>query len=116
MWQTVNMTGSVNSLLIDSQTVWFNFSAWIGGYENQDDNAQISLTFIDQNNQKVGNSTTLGPILAADRDGITSLLFRQANGCVPVSARSFIVMATMTLVDGGYIDAPIDNIAVLLYY
>jgi len=115
MWQTVNMTGSVNGSLIDNQNVWFNFSAWIGGYAGQDDNAQASLTFIDQSNLKVGNTITIGPVLAVDRGSITSLVFRQANGLIPVGARSFMVMVTMTRTSGTDNDALIDNIAVLLY-
>jgi hypothetical protein len=115
MWQTANITGSVNPLLIDNQTIWFNFSAWIGGYQGQDDNAQVSLTFINQTNQNMGNTIILGPILAADRASVTSLLFRQANGLVPVDARSFIVVVTITRVYGTTCDGDIDNIAVLFY-
>ncbi len=115
MWQTVNMTSSVNPLSIDSQTVWFNFSAWIGGYSNQDDNAQASLTFINQANQQVGNTTTIGPVLAPARGDVSSLLFQQANGLVPVGARSFMVMVTITRLVGTYNDGDIDNIAVILY-
>jgi hypothetical protein len=61
MWQTVNITGPgyISPSLIDTQTVWFNFSAWIGGYANQDDNVEASLTFTDQDNQEVGNITIL---------------------------------------------------------
>jgi hypothetical protein len=115
MWQTVNMTGSINPSFIDSQALWFNFSAWIGGYENQDDNAEASLTFIDEANQQAGNITTLGPVLAADRGNISSLVFRQANGLVPIGARSFIVVVTMTRLGGTYNNGYIDDIAVVLY-
>lgn len=31
MWQTINLTKTVNALYTDNRTVWFNFSAWIGG-------------------------------------------------------------------------------------
>jgi hypothetical protein len=89
MWQTVNITDSISPSLIDSQTVWFNFSAWIGGYLNQNDNAMASLTFSDQNNQPVGNTTTLGPVLAATRGYISSLIFVAANGLVPVKYSFF---------------------------
>jgi hypothetical protein len=109
------MTGSINPSFIDSQVLWFNFSAWIGGYESQDDNAEASLTFTNQANQQVGNITTLGPVLAADRGNISSLVFRQANGLVPIGARSFIVVVTMNRVSGEYNDGDIDNIAVVLY-
>jgi hypothetical protein len=115
MWQTVNMTSIVSASLIDSQSVWFNFSAWLGGYQGQNDNAQVSLTFIDQTNQKVGSTTTLGPIFDADRGGIDALVFRQANGLIPAGARSFLVMVTITRIAGLTNDGCIDNIAVLLY-
>jgi len=115
MWQIVNMTGSINPVLIDNQTVWFNFSAWVGGYIAQDDNAQVSLTFINQANQQVGSTFTLGPVLAAARNNATSLLFRQTSGVVPVGARSFTVMVTITRVSGTDNDGDVDNIALYLY-
>jgi hypothetical protein len=115
MWQTVNLTSTISPLLIDNNTVWFNLSAWIGGYQDQDDNARITLTFTDQTNVIVGNGTTIGPILAVDRSNITSLLFRQANGLIPAGARSFTVSVLTTFVIGGSTDADVDNIAVLLY-
>ncbi|CAF4221725.1 unnamed protein product, partial [Adineta steineri] len=62
MWQYINMTNSMNPILIDNETVYYNFSAWIGGYSNQRDNAQVSLTFIDQANQKINSTITLGPV------------------------------------------------------
>lgn len=111
MWQTVNMTSSVDALLIDNQTVSFNFSAWIGGLLSQNDNARVSLTFIDQLNQAVGSTVTLGPVLAAARGSISLLLFQQVNGMVPVGARLFRVMATITRQQGSYNDGDIDNIA-----
>ena len=115
MWQTVNMIGSIDFYLIDTHTVWFNFSTWLGGYSTQDDNAQVLITFFDQTNQKVGNSTTLGPVSAAQRGGITSLIFQQASGLIPIGARSFIVIVTLTCVSPQDNDGLIDNIAVVLY-
>jgi hypothetical protein len=112
MWQIVNLTNSVNPSLIDNQTLWFNFSAWMGGFRSQDDNAQVSLAFMDQNNQQVGNITTLGPVLAAQRLNITSLIFQQAGGLIPVSTRSFIVTVVVTRIEGTYNDGSIDNIVV----
>ncbi len=115
MWQNVNMTSSINPVLIDNQTVLFNFSAWLGGFGTQNDNAQVSLTFINQVNQQVGSNFTLGPVLAAARGNITSLIFQQTSGFVPVGARSFIVMVTIILSAGTYNDGDVDNIVVYLY-
>ncbi|CAF1053532.1 unnamed protein product [Adineta steineri] len=88
MWQYINMTNSIDPILIDNQRVYFNFSAWIGGYAFHNDNAQVSLAFIDQANQNINSNITLGPVSAGDRGSVTSLLFRQANGLVPIGARS----------------------------
>ncbi|CAF2939598.1 unnamed protein product, partial [Rotaria sp. Silwood2] len=99
MWQTINLMTTVLPTLIDSQTVFFNFSAWIGGWSTQNDNAQASLTYKDQLNQQVGSTTTIGPVLASDRGGVSSLLFRQAQGQVPSDARTAIVLVKFTCVD-----------------
>ncbi|CAF4156324.1 unnamed protein product [Adineta steineri] len=115
MWQYVNMTDSINPVLIDNQTVYFNFSAWLGGYGSQTDYAQVSLTFINQANQQVGSTTTLGPVTNTQRSNITSLLFRQATGLVPVGARSLLVTVTITRLSGTANDGDVDNIALYLY-
>ncbi len=101
--------------IIDNEAVLFNFSAWIGGFTTQDDNAVASLTFTDQVNQTVGNITTLGPVLAVDRGDITYLLFQQADEFVPIGARSFTVVVTMTRLGGTYNNGYIDDIPVVLY-
>ena len=115
MWQTVNMSRMIDPSLIDNQTVWFNVSVWIGGNYNQDDNAVVSLAFLDQINQPIGSNTTLGPVLTADRLNISSLLFRQAGGLVPVGARSFRMVVTMTRLSGFHNDGAVDNIVLNFY-
>lgn len=110
MWQMSNLTMSFDPVLIDNQTLRFDFSAWIGGYVDQDDYAEVSLTFFDAANQGIGNSTTLGPVSAADRNSTTSLLFRQASGQVPVGARAFKVEVVMVRLNGTYDDGDVDNI------
>ena len=115
MWQTVNLTNALDPLLIDNQTIKFNLSAWLGGWQNQDDNARATIIFFDQTNQMVGNSTTIGPVLAVDRNNITSLIFRQTNGFVPTGTRSFSVIVTLTRVVVTDNDAVVDNIAVTLF-
>ena len=93
----------------------YNFSAWIGGITNQDDNAVVYLTFGNANNQIQGNSTSLGPVLADDRANSTSLIFQQTNGVVPVGARFLTVLVTMTRTNGAQNNGDVDNIAVVLY-
>ncbi|CAF0964976.1 unnamed protein product [Adineta ricciae] len=113
MWQKQNFTSYFCSL-IDAQTVRFNFSAWIGGAGNQDDVVEASLRFFNQSNQMVGNTTTIGPVRAADRGNVTSLLFRQANGLVPSGTRSFEVFVKFTRSGGTYDNGAIDNIVLIM--
>ncbi|CAF1262900.1 unnamed protein product [Adineta steineri] len=115
MWQTGNITHFVDPILIDNQIIWFDFSAWIGGYWDQKDYAQVSLMFFDRTNQTVGNTTILGPVLDTDRNYITSLLFRQANGLVPVGTRFFKVLVTMTRIAGGNNNGDVDNIVLIFH-
>ncbi|CAF1366874.1 unnamed protein product [Adineta steineri] len=84
MWQSVNMTSTINAVLIDNHTVYYNFSAWLGGWQGDRDSAQASLTFYNQTNQTMGSTVALGPVTHTDRADITSLLYREADGIVPV--------------------------------
>lgn len=82
---------------------------------DHNDNAQVSLTFLNHLDQQVGNSTTLGPVLSADRGDITKLLYQQTIGLVPVGARSFKVTLTLTRTGGFDNDGAADNIAINFY-
>ena len=115
MWQNINLTNYVGPLLIDNQTVKFNLSGWLGGYSYEDDNVVVSMTFTDQANQIVGNETSIGPVLSSDRNNITSLLFRQASGIVPVGARFLKVLVTLVRLVGLLNNGDVDNIAVVLH-
>lgn len=115
MWQIVDLSTVCNVLLFDNQTIRFNLSAWIGGWSSDNDNARVSLTFTNQSNVIVGNITSLGPILAADRNSTSSLLFRKTIGLVPTAARFLRVQVTTTRVSGSSNDGAIDNISIVLY-
>ncbi|CAF1158809.1 unnamed protein product [Adineta steineri] len=115
MWQTINLINEVSPLLIDSQTVKFNLSAWIGGCTTQDDTTIVSLTFNDANNTMAGNITSIGPVYAVDRSNITSLIFQQANDFVPIGTRSMTVFVTIIRSYGTTNQGSVDDIALFLY-
>jgi hypothetical protein len=108
MWQTIDVTNKVNPLLIDNQTVRYNLSAWLGGYDTQDDNAAVSLTFINSNNQLVGNATSIG------RGNQKSLLYQETDGLVPVGTRSMLLMVTLTRTAGVRNNGEVDSISLTL--
>lgn len=114
MWQTIDLINKINFILIDNQTIRYNLSGWLGGLQNQDDNAVVTLSFIDSNNQLV-NSTIIGPILAIDRGNQSSLIFQQTNGFVPTGTRSMVVCVTLTRTYGGTNSGAVDNMALVLY-
>ena len=115
MWQIINLTDYVSPILLDNQTVSFNLSAWLGGVTNQDDNVVITLTFLGLSNQIVGNSISIGPVLAIDRGSHTSLIPLQATGFVPIGARSVTLLVTITRVSGLQNNGDVDNIVLYLY-
>lgn len=115
MWQTVNLTDRFDPMLIDNGTLWFNLSAWIGGYSSQNDNARVSVIFTNQANQMVGSRTTIGPVMAANRTSQSSLIPQQTNALVPIGARFATVLVTITRVDGSSNDGSIDDISIAFY-
>jgi hypothetical protein len=93
----------------------FRLSGWLGGYDGQDDNAVLSVTFKDARKATIGTTTAIGPVLAADRGYISSLVYREATGAVPTGAKSVVVTLTMTRVPPGvYNDGYADNLALVL--
>ncbi|CAF4171922.1 unnamed protein product [Rotaria sp. Silwood2] len=101
---------------IASGNVSFNLSAWLGGWTNQDDSAKVSVNFLDYAYQPVGNQTTIGPVLAADRGFTSSLIFRQNSGMIPINTRYMTVIVTLIWHSGSENDGYIDNISVKLRY
>lgn len=115
MWQKVNLTDYADSSLIDNNTVRFNLSAWLGGFQHHNDKPSVWLTFFDQNNQMVGSNSRVGPLTSNQRNDTTLFLFRQTTGIVPVGARSMRVLVMIDRDIGGINDGYVDNISVFLY-
>jgi hypothetical protein len=89
---------------IDTGTVPWVLSAWIGGYASDPDNARIHLEFFNSSMVSLGLHT-IGPVSPADRDNQTKLLFRiagdygsgnTATEFVPIRARAAAVEIWIT--------------------
>lgn len=93
MYQIINLT--IFSSVIDQNKVSYNFSAWLGGWEAQDDFASLFINFYNSNNVIIGN-VTIGPVHPVDRLYRTQLLYRQNTGMVPVNTRSIRIYVEMT--------------------
>lgn len=109
--QTVDLNAC--SALIDSGSLKFDFSAYIGGYSTQGDSAVVVADF-----RSAGSSLgklTLGPVTLSDRNNMSGLLLRQgALNTVPSGARSLVVTMTSNRTDGTGNDGYVDNLSAIL--
>ncbi len=101
------------SAAIDSGKVAYDLSAWLGGFATQDDNAVLSLSFLDTDAAQLGTAS-LGPVTEPDRGGNTGLLSRDLMGLVPIGTRSIDVTLTLTRDEGSYDDGYADNLSLVL--
>ena len=108
MFQTLDVSAYAND--IDNGNVLFNLSAWLGGVTEQNDSVIILIVFQNSASQMIGNSTTIGPVLDADRGGITATIFRQKTDSVPVNTRWITVNVNMMRYTGARNDGAVDNI------
>ncbi len=98
---------------IDAGRAAYDLNGWLGGYSTQEDNAVLGLLFLNASGGAVGTAA-IGPVTAADRSGVTGMLFRQTKGIVPVGTRSIQITLTMTRLEGINNDGYADNLSLIL--
>lgn len=101
---------------IASGNVSLHLSAWLGGWLDQDDSSDVSVSFLDLDKQRIGNQVNIGPVKARDRASITSLLFRENFSMVPINTRYLAVVVTFIFYGGTDNDGYADNISIELNY
>ncbi len=94
---------------IDAKLDDYSFSAYIGGYETQGDNATVTVTFNSATAVTLG-SVVLGPVTPAQRDSETALLHRDETGMIPKGSRTAIVTIVATRESGSYNDGYVDDV------
>jgi sugar lactone lactonase YvrE len=92
--QTVDLSG------IAAGGAPFKLSGMLGGYATQDDNAVVSTTFLDAGGKTLSYAA-LGPVKAAARGSVSSLVRQTWYGTVPAGAAKAVVTVTMTAVSTG---------------
>lgn len=73
--------------LIDRGAVRYDLSAWLGGFESQDEYIALSARFLDGRGQPVSAPATLRPVRESDRRQVTAFFLRDAQGEVPAGTR-----------------------------
>jgi uncharacterized protein (TIGR03437 family) len=98
---------------IDAGQVSFRFSGWIGGISSQNDNMTVTAQFMDWSGAPLSNAT-LGPVLAAERNNLSSLIQKSVSGAVPHGARMVRVTMTANRTDGSDDDGLADSLSLVL--
>jgi len=91
----------------------FVFSADIGGFAQQEDNATVEIAYMGSS-EEVLSALEIGPITAGDRQGETALLPVEATGTIPDTAVQARITITQIRVSGTANDGYVDNIAIAL--
>ena len=78
----------------------FKLSALLGGYATQNDNAVVTATFQDASGKTL-DIASIGPVNAAQRGSVSSLVQQAWYGTVPSGAAKVVVTITMTAVSSG---------------
>ena len=114
MWQHINLRPVANIFPFDNFTVKFHLSAWLGGWDDNNDNARIGLEFYSRTSEILGQNVTLGPVLAVHRQNISCLLYRETTGTIPVGAAAMIVRLTISRTHNTYNDGYADDLVLRL--
>ncbi len=97
---------------IDEGRVRFTLSGHLGGRDEEADHATLSVTFRGAS-EELG-TTTIGPVLASERDGRTGLFPVGASGEVPPGTELMYVDLVFTRHDTEYGDGYADELALVL--
>jgi hypothetical protein len=109
--QTVDVSGSASQ--IDTGQGSSHLSADLGGAGAFDDRMAATATFVGDGGGELG-SVSIGPVTAADRHDVTTLLPRSATAAVPVGTRAIRVTLNATESDSGPTYAFADNVKLTL--
>lgn len=110
---TISQTFTIDAsdfATIDAGQANFNVNGWFGGWSTNNDNAVLNVTF---KNSVGGDFRTIqiGGVSSADRNGVTSMLFREANGTLDIGTRSIVFDLAFTRTNGTYSDGSADTLA-----
>jgi hypothetical protein len=109
--QIIDLTNLV--AIIDAGKGAFNLSGWLGSYTTDEDNAELTITFLNQTNQSLGVASISSPT-PAERNNITGLFLQSVDGFVPVGTRQVDVLLNMNHVRGRVNDAYADNLSLVI--
>lgn len=109
--QTIDLSPLAHD--IDAQQVDYTLSAALGGWKDDGDFSMFIARYHDVSGHVIG-TVVIGPVTAADREGRSQLLPRQACGTVPSGARNVTVELLCIRLKGDANGAYADNLSLVL--
>jgi hypothetical protein len=109
--QTIDLGGGSGG--IDSGGKKYKLSAWLGGFQDQGDNATVEATFLDANGQAL-TTARVGPVTQVARQSKTGLKLSEATGDVPKGARKVLLRVLIVRTNGTYNDGYADDISLMV--
>lgn len=109
--QTVDLSSAASE--IDTGTVPYALSGWLGGYISDPSATSVTVGFLAANQSQLGTGK-IGPVTIFDRWSKTMLLKRETAGTIPAGTRSTRVVVTFrdcNLAPGNYNHAYADNLS-----
>jgi len=110
-YQNVPLTAA--AVAISSGKVSANLGGWLGGYQNQADNAVLTVNLFGAGNA-VLKTLSIGPVTPAQRNNVTELRHLIATTTVPPGTSSARVTLTFNWAAGGDNDGLADNLSLVL--
>lgn len=109
--QDIDVSGAATR--IDTNSLSYTLSGYLGGYSNQNDNTVLTAEFRDKD-FNVLSTNSIGPVTAANRNNITTFLSRTVSGALPSGTRFIRIILKMTRTDGNYNDGYADKLSFVI--
>lgn len=93
----------------------FTLSGWFGGWQAQNDDALLTVSFLDAQALEL-SAASVGGVTAADRGNATQLLLRSLDGVIPAGTTQMRVTLDMRYKAGAaYNDGYADNLSFVVH-
>ncbi|RAG87019.1 hypothetical protein DN069_03405 [Streptacidiphilus pinicola] len=110
MTQVTDVSSAASA--IDAGGVHATVSGWLGGVGSYNDAAAVTITYRNASGASLGTST-IGPVLATDRNNTTEFVQRSTTGAVPTGTRSILTTVDFTMT-GTQNDGMADDLSLTL--
>lgn len=112
LMQTINVSSAATS--IDTGTITYNLSGWLGGYGIYAGQAVVTASFLDGSGNLLGAPGELYGVTASVRGDANAFIAKSSTGAVPAGTRSIAVQLQFINTSASYNIGYADNLSLTL--